>query len=498
MKRAPSALVAIGGFGVAVATLSVATTAAIVLLAPQPPAFRVSPATAIAALRDEASSLDRRFAPAPPTGARAALVERIVSAELQLPPERIRAVWLDRAPPSATGFQLRQPVVIRPVASGSRLPPFVLVERGNGKIEPMAAEGRAEAIRQAAFELEAGLSEVLRNSVSNVPLPAFALGVQQNDQRWLTVQPVRPLLGRWQLNILLALATTLLLLAPLAWFFARRLTRPFRALSGALGETADVVPEEGPRELREAAAAITAMRTRLAMEAAERARMLTAIAHDLRTPLTGLRLRIEGAPEPQRQRMVADVERMGAMIDEVLGFARDAAAPAELLEVRALAADVLKDFDSGRAPVHLAPGASAWVFVPALAFRRALENLVRNAVDYAGGGTVAVIAGHGDVTVSVIDRGSGIAPADRDRLIRPFERGECSRSRATGGAGLGLSIVSDFAAQHRGAFTLASAPTGGTIAALRLPAASRPGAAAGSDADQAGPGRTPERFHAPG
>ncbi len=290
--------------------------------------------------------------------------------------------------------------------------------------------------------------------------------------RWLSVEPVRPFLGGWQRNILIALAVSLLLLAPIAWIFARRLTRPFRALAGALdNDRAAPLPHEGPRELREAAAAIAAMRDRLAIEAAERARMLTAIAHDLRTPLTGLRLRIEAAPEPQRARMVADVERMQAMIGEVLAFARDAAAPAEVVDVRPLLTAIIEDMGQGSAIVRLLPGDEARVSVPERIFRRAVENLLRNAIDYAGGGRLTVRQADTKVCISVADDGPGIPAGDRERLLRPFERGDASRNRDTGGAGLGLSIVCDFAAEYGGDFTLADAPNGGTIATLRLPSA---------------------------
>ena len=259
------------------------------------------------------------------------------------------------------------------------------------------------------------------------------------------------------------------MLMPLAWIFARRLTRPFRVLAEALGERGEAVPQEGPRELREAAAAIDAMRNRLASEAGERARMLTAIAHDLRTPLTGLRLRIEAAPEPQRARMVADVERMQSMIGEVLTFARDAAVPAELLDVRPLLADVVREMQDRGDALCLMDGNDARVSAPAPALRRAIENLLQNAIDYAGGGVVSVERSTTSVRIVVSDTGPGIPAVDRERLLRPFERGEASRNRNTGGAGLGLSIVRDFAARHRGDFTLTDHPGGGTLAVLDLP-----------------------------
>lgn len=459
MKRAPSALVLIGGFGVAVATLSVATTAAVVLLAPQPPALRVSVATAVAALRGNVPGFGRHLAVDPPQGTRVVFVERTLASELRRPAADVRVVSLDRPWPKAPPLQnLRVKAPAGEAAPSPdvrpRLPTtFMLVGRDQGGFQMVAA------------------TAAMRRTFMNLPLPAFEASVRQRDGRWLSVRPVEPLLSGWRLNALIALTVSLLLLAPLAWVFARRLTRPFRALAGALGETADAIPEAGPRELREAAAAIATMRGRLAEEAAERARMLTAIAHDLRTPLTGLRLRVEAAPEPQRARMVADVERMQAMIGEVLAFARDAATPTELLDVRPVLAAIVADLGSGGAMVRLTPGDDARIAVPASAFRRVVENLVRNAIDYAGGGTIGLRRVDGDVVVSVSDAGPGIPAADRERLLRPFERGDASRNRETGGAGLGLSIASDFASQYRGELTLAQSDGGGTVASLRLPTA---------------------------
>ena len=462
MKRAPSALVLIGGFGVAIATLSVATTAAVVLLAPQPPALQMSAAAAIAALRSDTPGYERRLAAAAPQGVRASLLEQMMAAELRRSPADVRAVWLEGAWPPGNvrlgGRQIRIPAGALNPTLGHRAPrstAFVLVGRPSGSYQMVAAPAASGAMRRTFMGL---------------PMPAFVASVRGADGRWLSVRPVRPLLSGWRLNVLIALGVSLLLLVPLAWLFARRLTRPFRLLAGSLGDTTGAIPQEGPRELREAAAAIAGMRTRLAEEATERARMLTAIAHDLRTPLTGLRLRIETSPEPQRARMVGDVERMQAMIGEVLTFARDAAAPNELLDVRPMLAEIVADMGTG-GTIRLAPGDDARIAVPAPAFRRVVENLVRNAIDYAGGGTIGSRRVGGDVIVSVADAGPGIRAADRKRLLRPFERGDTSRNRDTGGAGLGLSIVHDFAGQHGGGFTLADAVGGGTVATLRLPAA---------------------------
>jgi two-component system OmpR family sensor kinase len=471
MKRAPSALVLIGGFGVAVAALSVATTAAVVLFAPQPSAMRMSGASALAALRGDVSGYQRRYESAPPAGTRAQLIEQTLSAGLRVPPGNVRAVWLDsgrdRAPHNVAGPSYRfrrapdgfpspaRSLPVGRVSNEGRSNSFVLVEGRKGSFQMVAPN----AMTGATLEL-----------LLSLPMPAFAASVLQSDGRWLSIHPVRPILSGWQLNVIIALAVSLMLLAPLAWLFARRLTRPFRVLASSLGASPDAVLGEGPRELREAAAAISAMRSKLAAEATERARMLTAIAHDLRTPLTGLRLRIEAAPEPQRARMVSDVDRMQAMIGEVLTFARDVATPSELIEIRPLVAAILSDMCAADPEVQLRPGDDVRIRVPVPAFQRAIENLVRNTIHYAGGGQISVQRMGNDAVVLVTDDGPGIPIADRERLIQPFERGDASRNRATGGTGLGLSIVRNFAAQHDGSFTLSGASGGGTIAELRLPA----------------------------
>lgn len=454
MKRPPSALVAIGGFGVAVAALSVATTAAIVLAAPPPPGIRMTAADAVAALRQPAAGFERRIDHRPPEGTRIMALEGVIASQLGKSAHDVRVTRLEDSSPVSVQFQSMRATIDTRIEKGSLPSSFVVRQSRSGKID---------------FVEPGAMGEILSTAMLNIPLPAYAASLRQADGRWLVIEPVQPFLGGWQTSILIALAISLLLLAPLAWIFARRLTRPFRALANALEADAVEIPKEGPRELREAAGAITAMHGRLAIEAAERARMLTAIAHDLRTPLTGLRLRIEAAPEPQRARMVADVERMQAMIGEVLTFARDAALPAKAVDVRVLLASVVTEMSQQEAPIRLLPGSDATVRVPEPAFRRAVENLVRNAIDYAGGGTIALEQDARHVHISVSDNGPGIPAADHERLMRPFERGDASRNRGTGGAGLGLSIVRDFAMQNRGDFALSKSPGGGAIATLRLP-----------------------------
>lgn len=455
MNRAPTALRSIGAFGIAVAVISVVSTAAVVVLAPEPAQQRMTTAEAIAALRGEETALVRDVGPAP-EGARARLIESLITSELDRTVDEVRVIWAEDIDESRTNptFRVAGTMLREPTMAADRAP-VVLLRAPDGDLSRITSERTASRFQEALV---------------SVPFPSFSASVRLEDGRWMTVSQPRPLLSKWQRSVLIALAVSLLLLAPLAWVFARRLTRPFRALAGALEEGSGPVPQAGPRELREAAGAIAAMRTKLTDEAMERARILTAIAHDLRTPLTGLRLRTETVNEPQRSRMVHDIERMESMIGEVLGFARDAASPARPIEVRAFVTEIVGDLGDGARLVEICPGDEVTIAVPPPAFRRVVENLIRNAIDYAGAGTIAIERDNHRMVLAVSDRGPGIAESERERVLRPFERGESSRNRGTGGTGLGLSIVHDFAVRHRGAFKLRESAAGGVLAELSLPA----------------------------
>lgn len=462
MWRRPSALTAIGGFSVGIAVLSVAITAAVVALMPDPPAIRMTVGEAAAALRGGASTLERSVGEAP-RGQAALLLQSALAEELGRPPSAVRVVWHD--PPRGGGGTGGDGVVVLTTSSRGALRDLLPPGATPGRITIRRSEARPIRILPAP-----GSSGVIRGLLAALPQPAFIAAVQLRDGRWLRVAPPSPILGGWRLKVLAALAASLAVLAPLAWLFARRLTRPFRALATAIDEGRDPPQAEGPRELQDSARAILQLRTRLAAQSEERSRMLSAVAHDLRTPLTSLRLRIEGVAEPARTRMIADADRMQAMIADVLDFAHAADAPRAPVALRPLVAEVTSDhpaIDLADGPEVTVPGAEA-------ALRRAVENLVRNAVDYAGGGRVEVAEAGGMAAIRVIDAGPGIPAEDRARLMLPFERGEASRNRDTGGVGLGLSIVQNIALLHGGRLTLDAAPGGGTIATLSLPSHPEP------------------------
>ncbi len=461
--RRPSALTAIGGFSVAIAVLSVAITASIVLLMPDPPAVRMTVADAVAALRGTNAGLARTIG-RPPDGTPATLLQPVLAQAIGRPIADVRVAWLDRSTRPTRGdgvvvFSARGKgdAAGKMLWPGGTPPVGSVVIRRQGGVLPMRI-------------VPAGMPDLLIGKVLlTLPQPAFAASVRLADGRWLTVTPQSPIFGGWRLKVLVALVASLAVLAPLVWLFARRLTRPFRALASAIDDGRDPPQAQGPRELQDAARAILHLRARLSAETDERMRMLTAVAHDLRTPLTSLKLRIEAVPEPQRARMAADADRMGAMIADVLDYARTANATRHPVQVRTMVAEVVADLPT----MCLMDGPEVTAIAVEPAFRRAVENLVRNAEDYAGGGRVEVANEDDTAIVRVIDAGPGIPPGDRTRLLRPFERGDASRSRETGGVGLGLSIVQTFADLHGGTVSLGEAEGGGTIATLAVPASIR-------------------------
>ncbi|HBS62306.1 MAG TPA: two-component sensor histidine kinase [Stenotrophomonas sp.] len=304
--------------------------------------------------------------------------------------------------------------------------------------------------------------------------PAFELGVRGADGRWQVLGSDVSDVAAWRRQVLLALLGGTLLLAPLATWAARRIGRPLRRLADASAEVTlhamTRLPDDGPREVQVLASAINAGRERLRDQAQDMTRMLAAVAHDLRTPLTGLRLRAEFAPAPQAARMVADIERMDTMIEQVLDYARGELQPLQMrmLDLSALLEECVQAALLRGVDISLqGPDTLPW-HGDALLLRRAVDNLIDNAKRYAGAVELWVAMAGDGVQLDVMDRGPGIAEIDRARLLQPFQRSEGSRSRATGGAGLGLAVAANVAKRHAGELQLLHREGGGLIARLLL------------------------------
>lgn len=348
---------------------------------------------------------------------------------------------------------------VRLVWPRSSKPPDIHVIAADGE----QASGRDTAVLKAAQQVLASL-----------PWPPFELAVQQADGRWRVVSSAYSDLAAWRRQVLLALLGSMVLLAPLAAWAAVRLGRPLRRLADASAHldlhAQAPLPDDGPREVQMLAIALDASRTRLREQAQQMTRMLAAVAHDLRTPLTGLRLRADFAPPAQATRMVADIERMDAMIEQVLDYARGELQPPQLqlMDLVPLLNDCVQAAHlRGIAVAAELPARLPWQ-ADALLLRRALDNLIDNASRYAVAVELRVVPENGLLQLDVLDRGPGIPAEDRERLLQPFQRSETSRSRATGGAGLGLAVAANAARSHGGQLQLLQRKGGGLIARLQL------------------------------
>lgn len=304
----------------------------------------------------------------------------------------------------------------------------------------------------------------------------FSASMRLPDGRWAVVEPPRGLLAPWQTRILISLLISAVLLAPLVWWMARRLTRPIRVFAHAaerLGADPEAEPlaASGPREVRTAISAFNDMQASLRRHMRQRTQTVAAIAHDLRTPLTRLRFRAEQAPPVAAQRMAADIEEMDALIAQAMAYVRGEQPPQrrERFDLSGLAADGAAGFAETGAPVSFAGEDPLPVMGDPASLRRALANLIENAVKYGGAAQVRAFAEAGRATVLVEDRGPGLADDELETVFEPFRRGERSRSRETGGAGLGLTVARQAARAHGGDVTLANRPEGGLSARLNLP-----------------------------
>jgi two-component system, OmpR family, osmolarity sensor histidine kinase EnvZ len=285
------------------------------------------------------------------------------------------------------------------------------------------------------------------------------------------------LASRYFAVALVAAAVVIALLALLLW----QVIRPVHRLVNATDAFRDDInsPDAevgGALEVRALAAAFNAMKHRIGGLVGERTRMLAAIAHDLRTYLTRMRLRADHIPDSrQRERAIRDVDEMGQLLDDILLFARGDAnleQVVDIIDIKAATADYVQMRREAGDDVAFAAGDEPLRCRCApLAFRRILANLIDNAIRYGTRARVVLRAEGDEALVTVTDDGPGVAPELIARLTAPFERIEPSRGRHSGGAGLGLSIVKALAASHGGTIDIENRATGGLRVAVRLPCA---------------------------
>ena len=278
-------------------------------------------------------------------------------------------------------------------------------------------------------------------------------------------------------NLFVNLYLLVLLLVIVLYIAARNITRPLSELAHAadsVGRDTRTVPqlaERGARELRDAARAFNTMQDRLHRYLDSRTRVLAAMSHDLKTPLTRLRLQVEALDnEPMQARIGRELDEMESMVREALALFRglDDGEPASALDVDALVAQIRDEFRDMGATVTITGHAPRPFVGKPQALKRCLTNLIANAVKFGSRADIHIEDG-ADLLIRVRDRGPGIPEEELERVFEPFYRLESSRNRDSGGTGLGLSIARDIAQAHGGSLLLANLPGGGLEATLRLP-----------------------------
>ena len=417
----------------AVAVVQLSTFALIILTGPPTDAFRTAPQVASSLRNGPGTSNDFAVAwrTGTPNGQPAPMFAQLVAADLGIEPGRVQAVR--HLPPQGA-------------------PPF----------------GLAKA---AGYDSRAG------------PLFGdFEVAVRASDGRWLTARPILHDFAHWRRNALLWLVAATFITAPFAWWLARWTALPVRRFAIAaerVGRNARApsLDLSGPREIVEAAQAFNEMQQRIHNQLRERTVIVGAIAHDLRTPMTRLVLRLRDASPALRESVDADLADMDAMIVAIARFVE-----AETLQIEPRTIDfgsmvhsLVDNYADAGKPVTMASEEEDDYRVSgkATALKAMVSNLIENALKYAGSADVELLRDFQNVTLEVRDSGAGVPEAELDHIFEPFYRGEKSRSRETGGLGLGLAAVRAVARAHGGDSTIANRPQGGAIARVTLPAYDR-------------------------
>ena len=311
----------------------------------------------------------------------------------------------------------------------------------------------------------------------------FTASVALADGRWLNVA-VDPPPGApaWGPAFLAVFLLSALCIAAVAVFMGRRIAKPMRGLAAAAGrlgrgEAVDELSEAGPEETRETVRAFNLMRARLDRYVRDRTAMLAAVSHDLRTPITSLRLHAEFVEDAEtKAKILAALDEMQRMTEDALAFIREDMQREETrtVDLHALLDSIAADLAELGHDIAVADSERVLVACRPAALRRALRNLLENAAAYGSRATARIDRDDSELRIVIEDQGPGIPEADLERVFEPFVRLEASRSRDTGGSGLGLAIARSIVRGHGGDVVLANRAEGGLRATVVLPGAERP------------------------
>lgn len=347
-------------------------------------------------------------------------------------------------------------------------------------VAPRASASQAETADLVPAAEAAPLTPVRRGLFAPAPagyIEGDFIAAQRIGDRWIVVKPrAEGFPTAWQSRVMLWFLLSFALVAPLGWLFARRLTAPLRSFADAaerLGRdpSAPATVQGGSAEIARAAAAFNLMQARLKRYVDDRTAMIGAISHDLRTPLTRMRFRLEAAPDTLKPGFETDMDQMEAMISSVLTFMRDQAegGARERLDLRTLLDEAVRNAVAGGADVALEPGEAIEVQADPVALNRVFANLLDNAVKYGGRAVVRLDKDGAEAIATVRDFGPGLPDSELERVFKPFYRAPHAVAGEASGMGLGLANSRSIVLAHGGAIRLRS--QNGLTAEVRLPAA---------------------------
>lgn len=349
---------------------------------------------------------------------------------------------------------------------------------GEGRTGPPPTDSRSRAAIQSLRQALGGAYPLTFTTVPGHQAH-FQLHLRLHDGAPLTLDIIPHMVpvARW-LPVVIAIQLALLVVC--AWLAVRQIVHPLTRFTRATESIdpacdGELMPEQGPTEVRLLARAFNSMQARIRQHLKERAHILAAISHDLQTPITRMKLRVEMAGEPElREKLTQDLDNMTRLVREGIAWARTSEQPPEPAHPLALSGFIdtlVCDYlDTGRTVIFSAPPEALILTTRPQSLRRIITNLLDNALKFANYAQITVEpVAPSQVVICIDDDGPGIPDDALESVFEPFFRLESSRNRATGGTGLGLAIARQLSRQLGGTLTLANRPEGGLRARLILP-----------------------------
>jgi signal transduction histidine kinase len=346
-------------------------------------------------------------------------------------------------------------------------------QRLDASLPPQARFG---PISVQLHELPGNIPErLLPDKADKDSVEAFRLVIPLDHNTKLSAVFLR-MPARWPVEIMVAAATAILVASAAAALMARRVARPLYDLTAAAsvvaqGGVAPHVAEKGPDDVRNAAIAFNQMTEKVSRTMESQRHLLSAVGHDLRTPITAMRINLEFVEEEElREGLQQNLDELQDLTEQVLAAARGASGESKRsVDLSALVESICADLDDLGEPVTWQSHAPAPVSCRPNEIRRAVRNLVENAVAYGSKADVQIANNSDGYDIVIEDEGPGIPEDERIRVFEPFVRLESSRNAATGGTGLGLTLAKAIAEGHGGAIVLENRDQGGLRARMHLP-----------------------------